>query len=93
MPQGLQCLRKDTAAGRMKAPKNAEASKGGTLDAFYSALGEDDAVDFPDLKSAVAASIAASASGHARTKTTRLVTADEADPALGKIAKYRGKKQ
>jgi uncharacterized protein with GYD domain len=79
-----------------KALKNAVASVGGALDVFYWALGEDDAVliiDFPDLESAVVAGIAAAASSHARTKTTRLVTPDEVDSALGTIAKYRGQKK
>jgi uncharacterized protein with GYD domain len=89
---GLKRLMKDKATGRLLELKRAVASVGGNLDAMYWALGEDDAiliVDLPDAESAAAAGIAASASGHARTKTTRLLTADEVDTALEKIVRYR----
>jgi len=90
--EGLKGLMKDKAAGRMAAVKKAVASVGGKLDALYWALGEDDAVaivDLPDAESAAALGMAICASGLAHTKTTRLLTAEEVDVALGKIVKYR----
>jgi uncharacterized protein with GYD domain len=43
----------------------------------------------PDVASAAAISLAASASGLVRTKTTQLMTAEEVDSALAKAVKYR----
>jgi len=87
----------DKAAGRAVAVKKAAASVGGKLEALYWALGDNDAIailDLPDAESAAALAIAISASGLARTKTTRLLTADEVDVALQKVVKYQmpGKK-
>jgi uncharacterized protein with GYD domain len=90
--EGLKVLMKDKAAGRTAAVKKAVASVGGKLDALYWALGEDDAVtivDLPDVQSAAALGMAICASGLARTRTTRLLTAGEVDVALGKVVKYR----
>ena len=46
-------------------------------------------VDMPDHLSAAALSSAACASGMTRTKTTMLLTVDEADEALSKPVAYR----
>jgi uncharacterized protein with GYD domain len=72
--EGLKGLQKDKASGRRAA------------------VGEDDAVailDLPDNVSASALSLAVSASGLVRTKTTPLLTVDETDQALQKSANYR----
>ena len=90
--EGLKVLMKDNAAGRTAAVKKAVASVGGKLDALYWVLGEDDAVsivELPDAESAAALGMALGASGLVRTKTTRLLTADEVDVALGKTVTYR----
>jgi uncharacterized protein with GYD domain len=90
--EGLKVLMKDKAAGRTAAVKKAVASVGGKLEALYWVLGEDDAVsivELPDAESAAAMGMALGASGLARTKTTRLLTADEVDVALGKTVNYR----
>jgi len=89
--EGMKGLMKDKAAGRTAVVKKAVASVGGKLEALYWALGEDDVVsivDLPDAESAAALSMTFCASGVARTKTTRLLTADEVDMALGKTVKY-----
>jgi uncharacterized protein with GYD domain len=89
--EGLKALMKDKAAGRTATVKKAVASVGGKLEALYWVLGEDDAisiVNLPDAESAAAMGMALGASGLARTKTTRLLTADEVDVALGKTVKY-----
>jgi uncharacterized protein with GYD domain len=65
---------------------------GGKLDAIYYCLGEYDViliVDMPDHVSAAALGSAACASGMTRTKTTVLLTVDEADEALSKPIAYR----
>ena len=89
---GLKGLIKDKASGRQAAVKKAVTGLGGKLDAFYWALGEDDAVciaDLPDVEAAAALAIGVSATGLARIKTTRLLTAEEVDTALGRSVKYR----
>jgi hypothetical protein len=55
-------------------------------------LGDYDAfaiVDLPDHVSAAALSLAVTASGAARTKTTALLTPEEVDQAVKKTVKYR----
>jgi uncharacterized protein with GYD domain len=59
---------------------------------MYFCLGKRDViliVDMPDNVSAAALSSAACASGMARTKTTVLLTVEEADAALSKPTGYR----
>jgi len=59
---------------------------------MYFCLGENDVIviaDVPDHVSAAALSMAASASGLVRTKTTVLLTVAEADEALSKTVSYR----
>jgi uncharacterized protein with GYD domain len=91
-PDGLKGLIKDKAAARIEAAKKAASSVGGKVEAFYWTLGEDDAIiiaDFPDADSAAALGIAVSSTGLVRTKTTRLLTAEEIDKALAKTVSYR----
>ena len=90
--EGLKGLMKDKASGRAAAAKKAAASVGGKLESIYWALGEDDAIaiaDLPDAESAAALGLTISASGLARTRTTRLLTAEEVDTALAKTVTYR----
>ncbi|HEX5278932.1 MAG TPA: GYD domain-containing protein [Micropepsaceae bacterium] len=89
---GLKNLQKDRAEGRAAALKAAMQSLGGKLEAIYWCLGEHDVIavaDLPDLASAAAIGIAASASGMVRTTTTQLLTAQELDEALSKGVNYR----
>ncbi len=62
---------------------------GGKLEAFYFAFGDYDVValvDMPDNVSMVALSMAASAAGAVRIKTTPLMTMEEAMDALRKAS-------
>jgi len=91
--EGLKGLMKDKASGRKVAVEKALASVGGKVDCFYYSFGEHDVlliVDGPDNVSAAAVSIAVSASGLVRTRTTPLLTIEEADEALRKSVTYRG---
>jgi uncharacterized protein with GYD domain len=91
--EGLKGLQKDKGSGRKAALSAAAEALGGRLDALYFALGEDDAVaimDLPDHVTASALSLAASASGLVRTRTTALLTVEEVDKALQKSVSYRG---
>ena len=90
--EGLKGVMKDKGAGRVAAAKKAIASVGGKMDAMYWALGEDDVIviaDLPDAVSAAALGMSISATGLVRTRTTRLLTADELDSALTKTVTYR----
>jgi uncharacterized protein with GYD domain len=91
--EGLKGLQKDKASGRRNAVRQACESIGGTLDAFYFAFGEDDVVsivDLPDNVAASALSLAASATGLIRTRTTALLTVEEVDKSLATTVKFRG---
>ena len=91
--EGLKGLQKDKASGRRTAVRQACESIGGKLDAFYFAFGEDDVVsivDLPDNVAASALSLAASATGLIRTRTTALLTVEEVDKSLATTVKFRG---
>ena len=90
---GLKGLQKDKASGRREAVRQACESIGGKLDAFYLAFGADDVVtvvDLPDNVAASALSLAVSATGLVRTRTTVMLTVEEADKALAAAVKFRG---
>jgi uncharacterized protein with GYD domain len=89
---GLKGLQKDKATGRRGVVSQAVETLGGKLEAFYFAFGADDVVaimDMPDNASATGLALAVSASGLVRTRTTPLLTVEEADQALQKSVKYR----
>ena len=90
--EGLRGLAKDKASGRKKVVEQALATLGGKLEVMYFAFGEADVFlvcDCPDNVSAAALGLAASASGLVRTRTTPLLTVEEADQALSKTVSYR----
>lgn len=90
--EGYKGLVKDKASGRKAAVSQAVKKLGGKLEAMYYSLGDNDAiliVDLPDHVSAAALGSAACGSGMTRTKTTVLLTIDEADEALAKQVVYR----
>lgn len=89
--EGAKGLLKDGGSKRRAAAKAAVESVGGTLDSFYYAFGEHDAiviVDVPDATSVMALSIALGASGGVSSKTTVLLTAEDVDAAVKKSAAY-----
>jgi uncharacterized protein with GYD domain len=91
--EGMKGLQKDKASGRREAVRQACESVGGKLEAFYFAFGEDDVVtivDLPDNIAASAVSLAASATGLVRKRTTALLTPEEVDKALGTTVRFRG---
>jgi len=90
--EGLKGLQKDKASGRRAAVATACEGLGGKLDAFYVSLGGHDVVvivDLPNTQAVVSLCVAVGCSGLARTKTTALLTVEEADQALGKTVNYR----
>ena|SRR5690242_16368660 len=91
--EGMKGLQKDKASGRRNAVRQACASVGGKLEAFYFAFGGDDVVtivDLPDNVAASALSLAASATGLIRTRTTALLTVEEVDKSLAAAVNFRG---
>jgi uncharacterized protein with GYD domain len=91
--EGLRGLQQDKASGRRAAVMKAVESLEGKLEAFYFSMGERDVVciiDVPDAASVAAMSLAASASGLVRVKTTALLGVEEIDRALDKKITYRG---
>jgi uncharacterized protein with GYD domain len=90
--EGYKGLAKDKPSGRKAAIAQAIKKLGGNLDAIYYCLGEYDVIliaDLPDHGSAAALGSNVCASGMARTKTTLLLTVEEADTALAKTVEYR----
>jgi uncharacterized protein with GYD domain len=89
---GHKGLARDKASGRKTAITQAVKKLGGKLDAIYFCLGENDVIliaDMPDHVSVAALGFAACGSGMARTRTTLLLTVQEADEALSKPVAWR----
>jgi uncharacterized protein with GYD domain len=90
---GIKGLLKDGGSKRRQVADQAIKSAGGTMEAFYFAFGDADAVvivDAPDHASVTAASLAINASGFVRSRTTVLLTPEEVDQATKKTVSYRG---
>jgi len=84
--EGLKGLQKDKASGRKAVVTKVLEGLGGKLECIYFSFGEDDVVvifDLPDNIAAARLAIAVGASGLIRSKTTVLLTVEEADQALG----------
>jgi uncharacterized protein with GYD domain len=89
--EGAKGLLKDGGTKRRQAAEAALKSAGATLEAFYFAFGERDAiviVDAPDHASVAGASVAINASGAVTTKTIVLLTPEEMDSAVKKTVSY-----
>jgi len=90
--EGLRGIMKTGGTARRAAVQQAVESVGGRLEVQYFALGDYDAfaiVDLPDHVSVAAVSMAVTASGAARTKSTALLTPEEVDQAIKKTVKYK----
>ncbi|MDA0206203.1 MAG: GYD domain-containing protein [Acidobacteria bacterium] len=90
--EGLIGLAADGAAKRLRDVKAAAKSLGGKVEAFYFSFGDSDAIgiaDFPDNASVAAFSMLATSAGTASVRTTPLLTIEEADQAIGKLAKAK----
>ena len=89
---GVEGLIKDSAAGRRADVQVAVKALGGSVESFYYAFGEDDAIsiiDLPNNISAAAFSMTTSSSGAVRIRTTPLLTIEEIDQALELKTEYR----
>lgn len=89
---GLKGLQKEKASGREAVVRRAVEALGGKLECMYYSLGDHDViliVDVPDTIAVTAFAVAVSASGLVRTRTTPLLSVEEADRALSKAVEYR----
>jgi uncharacterized protein with GYD domain len=80
--EGLQGLLSGGGSARRTAIKGLAEGTGGTVEAFYFALGEEDAYvicDLPDAKSAAAIAMTVSSTGRVSLTTTELLTAEDMD--------------
>jgi uncharacterized protein with GYD domain len=90
--KGVQGVIEKGGSARRDAVAQAVAGVGGSLEAFYFALGDDDAVvvvDLPDAGAATALSLAVNAAGGATVKTIQLLTPEEVDQAAKQSVDYR----
>ena len=90
--EGTKGLLKDGGSKRRAAIEKSIKSLGGKVEAFYFTFGIRDAIviaELPDNVSAVAISLAVSASGSVAYKTTPLITAAEVDVAAKKRVGYK----
>jgi uncharacterized protein with GYD domain len=90
--QGAAGILKEGGSGRASAVEQLVSSVGGTVEAQYWALGEDDyflIAELPDAAAATAASMTVGASGAARVTTAQLLSAEDLDEAVRRGAAYR----
>ncbi|HEY2776161.1 MAG TPA: GYD domain-containing protein [Candidatus Binatia bacterium] len=90
--EGTKGLLKDGGSRRRKAVEKAVSKLGGKVEAFYFTFGIRDAIviaELPDNASAVAMSLAVSATGSVAYKTTALISPSEVDTAAKKKVAYR----
>jgi uncharacterized protein with GYD domain len=89
---GVRGVLKEGGTARVEAATKAASGLGGTIDDFYFAFGDDDAIviaDFPDTVTAAALSMAVAAGGGVRLSTTPLITPAEMDAAVKLHPDYR----
>jgi uncharacterized protein with GYD domain len=90
--EGFEGLLTEGGSKRIEAAKRSLNSVGGTLEAFYFALGEEDfyiIVDLPDNATAAAVTLAGNVSGTFSIKTVALLTPEEVDEAVRKSVDFR----
>ena len=90
--EGARGLLKEGGSARRAVVQKLLEGIGGKLEAFYFALGHQDAyvvVDVPDAASVVAVSLAVNASGAVRISTTPLLSPEDLDAASKKSIGYR----
>ncbi len=89
---GLKGLMKEGGSSRVAAIRRLIESRGGSLEAFHFAFGEDDVyliAELPSNVEASAISLAVGASGAARVKTVVLLSAEDVDAATKANVGYR----
>lgn len=90
--KGLNGLLKEGGSKHRMAVAQAISSLGGSMEAFYYAFGDNDAIfiaDLPDRVSSTALSLIMNATGVSKVKTMVLITSEEIDQAMKKNVSYR----
>ena len=90
--EGLKGVLKEGATKRREAVTQLIKALGGTVEAFYFALGDDDVYvlsDVPDNVTTTAISLTVNASGAVKVKTVVLLTPEEVDQAAKMTVNYR----
>jgi uncharacterized protein with GYD domain len=90
--QGAQGLLEVGGSARREAAKKMIRGLGGTIEAFYYALGETDLIaiaELPDTLSAAGVGLHVAAGGAARIETIRLLTPEEIDRTVRIPVDYR----
>jgi uncharacterized protein with GYD domain len=90
--EGTRGLHKEGGSKRRAAVEELVKGLGGTLEAFYYAFGDADAigiVEVPDHVSALALSMAVNSAGAAGLKLVVLLTPEEVDQATKTTVRYR----
>ena len=91
--EGVRGVMKDGGSKREAAARALVESLGGTVESFYFAHGDADALvicEFPDVPSALAGVMAVNASGLVTASTIPLLSAKDVDAAAKKTGTYRG---
>jgi uncharacterized protein with GYD domain len=91
-PKGLRGLVAEGGTSRIDAARKSLESAGGSLEAFYFALGEQDfyiIVNLPDDATAAAVTLAGNVSDTLRIKSAVLLIPEQMDEALKKRVDFR----
>jgi uncharacterized protein with GYD domain len=91
-PDGLKGVSSEGGSGRVEAVRKAIEGVGGTLEAYYFALEENDfyiIVDLPDNVTAMSVKSVANVTGTVRVKVITLLTPEEVDKATNMSVDYR----
>ena len=89
--EGTKGLLKEGGSSRKAAVQKMVEGMGGTLEAFYFAYGETDAlaiIDAPEATTAMAASLVINSSGAVQVSTVPLITPEEIDAACKTSVDY-----
>jgi uncharacterized protein with GYD domain len=90
--QGMDGVRAGGAKARVDAVSGMLEAMGGRLESFYFAFGDTDVfatAEVPDDESAAAVAIAINSTGAVSVRTTKLLTVEQVDDALGRTVNYR----
>ena len=90
--EGARGLLKDGGTKRKAMAEAATKAIGGSMESFYYAFGESDAIviaDVPDAVAATALSVAINASGAVKVAMTPLISVEEMDEACNRQVGYR----
>ena len=90
--EGLAGVRSARAKSRVDAVSSMLEAMGGRLESFYFAFGDTDVyaiAEGPDDEAAAALAIAINSTGAVSIRTTKLLTVDQVDEALGRTVNYR----